>query len=152
MKKKISIKVEERILEELDKFCNSLGISRTSYFLNAARIYKLFLNKELLDNSQDAINEQLNRIVMLLNSLQTEENVLRKRAAEIIKDVSTQNAPNLVSFKNEIVDLLKQFNKINTPTIARFLNLEEGITFKILTVLKRDEIIDINHKFEWYLK
>jgi hypothetical protein len=89
---------------------------------------------------------------MLVKSLKKERDVLKTQAIQKLIEAAKTEIPNLDHFETNIIDLISKFGAIGTPTLAQFLNLEEGITFKSLSRLKRDKKIDINEKFEWRLK
>ena len=150
----ITILLGKELLQEVDSLKKELGISRAALFSNSFRLYRLFIDGELnQDNSQDLLQEQLNRIELILKNIEMEESKIKQDIYNEIQNAeSVSDIKNFEEIKSEIISLLKKFNALSTTALSKFTQLEEGIIFLLCSQLKRDLIVNLNQKYEWELK
>jgi hypothetical protein len=111
---------------------------------------KLGLSSE---NNTDSLREDLDRIEIILNSIEAQEKMIKERIVNQINsepDISV--APNFLQIKSQTLELLNKYGMIDTPTLSKLIGINEGIMFSICSQLKRDNLIELSEKFEWQIK
>lgn len=152
VKRDIHILVNEQILKHWDELADSIGISRTAFLHNSAKLYEMFIKNQLNSEDERDIKEQLNQIETLIKGLAKQKQFLLKEKDTIGREIEENDfeSDNLEIVKTRVLALLKDWapTRLSEQTIAGHLRYPTWIVWAVLKKLKSQKVITLK-RGEW---